>query len=189
MRDTIHTHGHLTWTKEAFPVQSQFSASLSGPWHDTMQEDDKYRRDKRFDGLWGAAFQFRGTDGRPGGDGDPRAYLESINITTLTQGSVKSPLIQGGRIQGAEIWGGEITSGSTIDVTTDVKIGKKLILRADDYANGVQFCHDNGDIILEISVDPAANQSFIKSKGGLAIISNGDLSINGEDWPPAATFG
>jgi hypothetical protein len=48
----------------------------------------------------------QGPQGPQGDDGDPEAYLQSIGITSIDSGSVKSPRIEGGQILGAEIYGG-----------------------------------------------------------------------------------
>lgn len=181
MKKVSLTGGYLTWGASAFPVQSQFAVSASGPWHPNMEVNDKYRRDKIYDGTWGNPFQFKGQDGAAGSDGDPKGYLKSIHITEITKDGVKSPLIQGARIEGAEIWGGKISSGSTIDVKTDAKIGHTLILRGDDFSNGVRFCHDDGTVIAEIDVDPVTESMFLSTPRGKVV-------INGHEYSPYFVF-
>lgn len=185
MKQALDLSGWLTWSKDTFPVKRQFATSASGPWHEDMQSGDKWSRDKLYDGTFSAPYQFRGEDGRPGSDGDPKGYLKSIQITEITRDGVKSPLIQGARIEGAEIWGGKITGGkilsdSTIDVKTDAKIGQKLIIRADNFLNGVEFCHDDGTPVGEIYVNPV--------NGAMTISTKGDIYINGHKYSPYAVL-
>lgn len=61
--------GNVRWTKDTFPIQSEFSADGATNWHPTMGQKDKYRRDKTSDGTWGEPYQFLGVDGRPGANG------------------------------------------------------------------------------------------------------------------------
>ena len=70
MKGSINlSDGSITWGGKG-PVKYQFSASTSGPWHDMMGANDKYRRDSLDGGTsWGAAYQFKGEDGRDGSDG------------------------------------------------------------------------------------------------------------------------
>ena len=62
--------GSITWGGQG-PVKYQFSANGTN-WHDTMQTNDKYRRDSLDGGTtWGTSYQFRGEDGRDGSNGRP----------------------------------------------------------------------------------------------------------------------
>ena len=104
------------------PVTYQYSVDGTSGWHYTMTANDKYRRES-YDGggTWADGYQFKGTDGRPGTDGNPKKYLESIQVTEITQSGVKSALIQGARIEGAEILGGEfkdLTGTSSLTLAT-----------------------------------------------------------------------
>lgn len=110
------------------PVTYQYSVDGTS-WHNTMFANDKYRRES-YDGggTWAAGYQFKGTDGRPGSDGDPKKYLESIQVTEITQGSVKSALIQGARIEGATIYGGAFY---------DLNGKTKLVLNPQDSTSSV----------------------------------------------------
>lgn len=83
--------GSITWGNNA-PVKYQFSTSLSGPWHDTMQTNDKYRRDSLDGGTtWGSAYQFKGTDGRPGSDANVPEYITENYIGPT---EIRSPTIK-----------------------------------------------------------------------------------------------
>lgn len=92
------------------PVKYQYSVDGKTGWHDTMTANDKYRRES-YDGggTWAAGYQFKGTDGKPGSDGNPKKYLESIQVTEITQSGVKSALIEGALIRGAEMQGGQFS--------------------------------------------------------------------------------
>ncbi|MPM00442.1 hypothetical protein SDC9_46666 [bioreactor metagenome] len=106
--------GPIQWNSSSFPVQSQFSTAISGPWHDSMQTNDKYRRDKLYDGTWGAAYQFVGTDGSSGSDanvtyGNIKSALQlaaNTQTTFITANSAGAPNIYGGNIYGANIYAG-----------------------------------------------------------------------------------
>lgn len=92
------------------PIKYQFSATAAGPWHDTMQANDKYRRDC-IGGTWGEAYQFRGTDGKNGTvnyDRVNQILKETYGITTtyITEGAIGSPVIQGAKIYGGELYAG-----------------------------------------------------------------------------------
>lgn len=83
--------GSITWGSNG-PVKYQFSTSISGPWHDTMQSADKYRHDSLDGGkTWGSAYQFRGTNGANGSDANVPSYIKSTYIDSVT---IKSPTIE-----------------------------------------------------------------------------------------------
>jgi len=115
--------GNIIWTANSFPIKSQFSVSSTGPWHDDAQSADKWRKDRMWNGEWGAAYQFRGTDGVPGSDGSDasvtrgnivRAMLQSIDedglYTTTVNGKqclgINATAIRSGVIEGIDIYGG-----------------------------------------------------------------------------------
>ena len=108
--------GNITWGKDAFPVQSQFSVDGSSNWHDTQTSSDKYRRDKLYNGAWGTPYQFKGTDGRPGSDANVtfNNILKALQAasqtktTFITADSVGAPTIYGAKIYGAEIYAGGV---------------------------------------------------------------------------------
>lgn len=109
---------YLIWGNNG-PVKYQFSVYASGPWHSTMQDNDKYRRDSLDGGTtWGTPYQFRGADGRPGSDADVPQWVKDMPVTYIDDQWVISP----------HIYGGEITSETTINVGTDATIGNNLYL-------------------------------------------------------------
>ena len=59
------------------------------------------------------------------------SYIKSTYIDSTT---VQSPTIIGG-----QIIGGSITSNSTINVTTDAYIGRRLYIKTSSYADGIYF--------------------------------------------------
>lgn len=86
---------------------------LPRPWHDTMQTNDKYRRDSLDGGTnWGEPYQFKGTDGEKGGDANVtfaniKAALQkaaSTQSTFITADEMGAPNIYGGKIYGAEMY-------------------------------------------------------------------------------------
>lgn len=101
--------GSITWDATSFPVQSQFSSDRLN-WHNTMQDNDKYRQDKKADGNWGNPYQFRGEDGKNGQDGDDgivdynqvNAILSNsygITTTKIGEASIESPTITGNEVK------------------------------------------------------------------------------------------
>lgn len=112
---TIDENG-LRFSKKYSPIAYQFSTSLSGPWHDTMAENDKYRRDSLDGGItWGEPYQFKGTDGSDGSDANVNwnnvkqalSSAAALNESIITIDSVGAPNIYGGKIYGTEIYAGE----------------------------------------------------------------------------------
>ena len=112
--------GNITWGKDTFPVQSQFSVDGSSNWHDTQTSSDKYRRDKLYNGTWGTPYQFKGTDGRPGSDASVtrrnivRAMLDAEpedGLYTYSVGGkqclgINATAIKTGSLAGIDIYGG-----------------------------------------------------------------------------------
>lgn len=79
------------------PVKYQFGTAATGPWHDTMEANDKYRRDSLDGGTtWGSAYQFKGSDGRNGSDANVPAYIQSTYIDAT---KVESFQIRGNKIE------------------------------------------------------------------------------------------
>lgn len=126
--------GSITWGSNA-PTKKQFAASSSGPWHDTMQSTDKWRRDYDYAAnTWGTPYQFRGEDGAPGADGADgsdasvtfnnilRALQNAQNTKTtfITADSVGAPTLYGAKIYGAEIYAGGVNNegGQVIGLTS-----------------------------------------------------------------------
>lgn len=101
------------------PVKYQFSTSISGPWHDTMQANDQFRRDSLDGGTtWGDPYKFTGTDGRDGKDGKDGVVnynrvneilkkTYGISTTEITGESIGSPYIYGAQIYGGQMFTNE----------------------------------------------------------------------------------
>lgn len=107
--------GSITWGGNA-PVKYQFSTSLSGPWHDTMQTNDKYRRDSLDGGTtWGSAYQFKGTNGS---DANVPEWVKSITSTYIDDQWVIAP----------NIAGGTITALDSMTATCDFHVGDNIYL-------------------------------------------------------------
>lgn len=113
----IYMTGDITWGKG--PVQYKFAPAMTGPWHDTMKENDKYRRDSLDGGTtWGDPYQFKGEDGRDGMNGSDatinynsiKAALQkaaSLPSAFMTVDALGAPSIYGGKIYGAEMYANE----------------------------------------------------------------------------------
>lgn len=90
------TDGVITWGGNG-PVKYQFAASLTGPWHETMAANDKYRRDSLDGGTtWGEGYQFVGTDGKDGADGhdgSDATVPKYITDTVIAKGVIEAPQI------------------------------------------------------------------------------------------------
>lgn len=83
--------GSITWGNNA-PVKYQFGVAATGPWHDTMQANDKYRRDSLDGGTtWGEPYQFKGTDGKNGSDARVPEYIKQTYIDSV---EIHSPTIK-----------------------------------------------------------------------------------------------
>ena len=88
------SNGKIIWGNNS-PVQYQFSINGTSNWHSTMQSTDKYRRDSLDGGItWGAAYQFRGTDGQDGQDGSDANVPGYIKSTYIDMTMVASPYIK-----------------------------------------------------------------------------------------------
>lgn len=112
--------GNITWGKDTFPVQSQFSVDGSSNWHDTQTSSDKYRRDKLYNGTWGTPYQFKGTDGRPGSDAsvtrrnivramldaEPEDGLYTYSVDGKQCLGINATAIKTGSLTGIDIYGG-----------------------------------------------------------------------------------
>lgn len=110
----------ITWGALS-PVKYQFSTSLSGPWHDTMQSGDKYRRDSLDGGItWGDPYQFVGEDGANGSDANVPNYIKETYIDSTR---IESPLVRGGTVAGAEF--------------TDINQKSKLVLNPSSSSSNV----------------------------------------------------
>lgn len=86
--------GSITWGSNA-PTKKQFAASSSGPWHDTMQSTDKWRRDYDYAAnTWGTPYQFKGEDGAPGADGSDANVPKYIHSTYIGPTTIQAPVIE-----------------------------------------------------------------------------------------------
>lgn len=85
------SEGAITWGGNG-PVKYQFATSISGPWHDAMAANDKYRRDSLDGGTtWGEPYQFVGTDGKNGVDGSNATVPKYITDTIISKGVIEAP--------------------------------------------------------------------------------------------------
>ena len=115
------SEGAIIWGGNG-PVKYQFATSISGPWHDAMATNDKYRRDSLDGGTtWGEPYQFVGEDGKPGSDGSDAnvtwsnvkkalSSAAALNASIITIDSVGAPNIYGGNIYGCNIYAGDGSS-------------------------------------------------------------------------------
>lgn len=88
----IYMTGDITWGKG--PVQYMFALAMTGPWHETMNENDKYRRDSLDGGTtWGDPYQFRGEDGKDGLDGSDATVPAYITQTVISKGVIQAPTV------------------------------------------------------------------------------------------------
>ena len=109
----------------------------------------------------------------------PASALPSyITKTKITQTEIESPTVRGGEIIGGTITGGEIISNTTIDVSTDLKVGKKIYLNSGIFDADIVF---NSNVL--INSDPAAKSLLLSATGG---VWAGNQRI---DIPPVAVFG
>lgn len=91
--------GSITWGSNT-PVKYQFSISINGPWHDTMQSSDRYRRDSTDGGqTWGSPYQFVGKDGEDGADGSDAEVPDYIRQTYIDGTRVSSFHIEANRLE------------------------------------------------------------------------------------------
>lgn len=135
--DTVFsiTENGIRWSSSTSPIKYQFGVAATGPWHDTMQANDKYRRDSLDGGTtWGEPYQFKGEDGKNGRPGTVdytevnRILKETYGITEtyITEGTIGSPVIQGAKIYGCNIYAG---TGDGFTATMD---GRGFYLHNED---------------------------------------------------------
>lgn len=92
------------------------------------------------------------------------SYITSTKITATT---IESPTIIAATINGGEIIGGRITSDSTIDVTTNAKVGnditvnRTIILSDTNFLGGIQW-GEGENPIARIEVDCAGKKCLLK---------------------------
>lgn len=169
--------GSITWGGNA-PVKYQFSTSLSGPWHDTMGTNDKYRRDSLDGGTtWGSAYQFKGTNGS---DANVPAYIQSTYIDAT---KVESFQIRGNKIEALC----PPTSGSSNDIG--------FMLTGDfnkDTLNYLQiYAEDTGDMPTTVFTSQslcAAQWDFLETSVCGLVNFSGDVNFTGNVYGITATF-
>ena len=83
---------------------------------------------------------------------DPEAYLQSIGITTIDSGSVKSPRIEGGQIFGAEMYGGVFAE---LDGESYIK------LESSTDSDGTQRAYMNYFANAYSSISPIASLGYV----------------------------
>ncbi len=173
----ILSAGTIEWGGNA-PVKYQFSTSLSGPWHDTMETNDRYRRDSLDGGTtWGTPYQFIGVDGEDGQDGSDanvtfnniRSALKKAASTQksfITADSTGSPNIYGAKIYGAEIYAGGV----------DDEGGQ--IVGLDD--GGITIYNGKGTAVLEI-LDAGNGTATMRSSFARLGLSAPILNLGGTE--------
>ena len=133
--------GVITWGQNG-PVKYQFSSvGITGPWHDTMQTNDKYRRDSLDGGTtWGAGYQFVGVDGQNGQDGadgsDADVTYNNIKTALNRAANAAITLISGASIDTADIYaqniyGGRFSAGLGAQTFTQMDGGGLSVFRED----------------------------------------------------------
>lgn len=113
---------------------SKTNSTSDSDWHYPMEVGDEYRRDfVRFGEkdaiVWGTPYKIvakDGATGRPGSDANVPQWVKDMTATYIDNEWVISP----------NIYGGKITSGTTIDVTTDLYVGKNIYLGHDETWDG-----------------------------------------------------
>ena len=106
-----------------------------------------------------------------------------ITSTKITSTSIESPNIVGGTIRG-----GSIESDSTINVTTDARVGNKLHLSNTNFGNGIMW-----DDMAEIYIDPAGKDLIISANkfgaGNAIDIYGENIRFHGNVTGVVAVFG
>jgi len=118
----------------------QYSVNGSSAWHNEMLTTDYYRRESTDGGAtWGAAYQFRGTNGKDGSDANVPSYITSTKITKTT---IESPAISGGSISGTDIFGGTFW---------DIQGKVKLTLNGNNFGYGDMYLRNvDNDTVLAV---------------------------------------
>ena len=115
--------GSILWGDSA-PVKYQFATVTTGPWHDGMGTEDRYRRDSLDGGVtWGEPYQFRGTDGkngRPGSDANIPDWVEAYTRTAT--------YIDDQWVIAPNIAGGSITALDHMEAACDFYVGDHIYL-------------------------------------------------------------
>ena len=133
MKGGIVLDGDITWGTDSVPVKYQFSTNMVD-WHDTMDTNDLYRRDSLDGGkTWGSAYQFKGTNGRPGSDANVTRdnIYNALVYATANDGiyqygsniGIRATAIRAGIIDADDVtlgstWGGFCCAEGSVDETT-----------------------------------------------------------------------
>lgn len=93
------------------------------------------------------------------------------------QGNISGSTIAGGTISGASITGGSITSNTSINVTTDLKVGKNIYLDQNT-PNTIKTIQFNGNNYIQ-NINLSSNNSYIKMQSNYraALMANGGASV------------
>lgn len=177
MKGGITLSGPIKWGTDNAPNKKRYAASISGPWHDTMQSGDIYCCDWDYVAeTWGAAYQFKGQDGKPGSDASVPQWVKDMKTSYIDDQWMISPNIYGGRIM----------SETTIDVGTDATIGRVLRLKSqseqpigivfngNDLWDGPTIWTDRGSF-MNVS---AQHLNLIGGDGGGVVVSGQKLDIS-----------
>lgn len=140
--------GSITWGNNA-PVKYQFGGALTGPWHDTMTANDKYRRDSIDGGTtWGEPYQFRGEDGKDGSNGSDASVPDWVRAYTRTATYIDSQWVIAPNIAG-----GTITALDKMEATCDFFVGNRIWLGrgSDTTSKEIRF---NGTACISTPASP-----------------------------------
>ena len=94
---------------------------------------------------------------------DATGKLTATNATikgTISASTISGSTISGGTISGASITGGSITSNTSINVTTDLKVGKNIYLDQNT-PNTIKTIQFNGNNYIQ-NINLSSNNSYIK---------------------------
>lgn len=111
---------------------------------------------------------------------DATGKLTATNATikgTISASTISGSTITGGTISGASITGGSITSNTSINVTTDLKVGKNIYLDQNT-PNTIKTIQFNGNNYIQ-NINLSSNNSYIKMQSNYraALMANGGASV------------
>ena len=171
------------------PIQYQFSTSFSGPWHNSMGTNDKYRRDSLDGGItWGSPYQFRGTDGQNGSDANVtrsnivRAMLNAEQNDGLyvyeVNGKqclgINATAIKTGTLEGIDIYGGiyhDLSGTSSLSLAynsaSNGQIFSDLVFSNKNY-DVLKISDDKTDTTLSLYGVPIITASRVTGKASLS---------------------
>lgn len=180
--------GNITWGGNT-PVKYQFSTSFSGPWHNSMGTNDKYRRDSLDGGItWGSPYQFRGTDGQNGSDANVtrsnivRAMLNAEQNDGLyvyeVNGKqclgINATAIKTGTLEGIDIYGGiyhDLSGTSSLSLAynsvSNGQIFSDLVFSNKNY-DVLKISDDKTDTTLSLYGVPIITASRVTGKASLS---------------------